>query len=261
MICKYCGKESDNGSDICSVCRDMLGADEPETETAESFEVSIEDAPEEKKERKSRKEKAHKERSFSGEQGEKKDLIPIIALVMCVVCLVAAVSAVYSAAKMRSELGTAVEFANKTQSQKIADLENRVGELEQYVAEQQQAKQQAEEAALKNFKIKNAPGDETRELGYKSQPDHYLFGFIIDGKVQSFTWEKQLADGSYIPVVFDESGKCAEFGIVKLESVADGYSKLVADGLTIQAAGTYKCTAVNPAGEKLEASVVLNVTE
>ena len=266
MLCKYCGKESDNGSEICSVCRDMLGVEEPEiineaelpSEIKET-EAEIFEAPSKvKKEKKAKKEKKEKEPKSPD---EKRDLVSIIAIAMCALCLIVAVSSMYSAAKMRSELGQTMNYQIKELSNKNAELEARLASLEKIALEEEQAKKAAEEAKMKNFKILSAPSDETRELGYKSQPDHYLFGFIVEGSAKSFLWEKQLADGSWIPVQFDENGKCAEFGLSKLESVSDGFSKLVAEGLTNLAAGTYRCTAEGSYGGSLQGSVKLEVTQ
>ena len=275
MICKYCGKESDNNTEICSVCRDMLGVEEAQTEPAyeagpeaeAEFDLPLEEEPKEQsdvfippsKMKHRKKEKAPKEPREPKTAADKKDMIPMLAVILCALCLVVSVFSVYTAVKMRSELGEAITFATKAQNDKIAELEARLAPIEAQAQQQQAEAEAAAQAEAKNFKIISAPGDETREAGYRSQPDHYLFGMIVEGPVQYFQWEKKLADGSFVPVEFDENHKSAAFGLSLLESTADGFSKLIAEGLTPQSSGTYRCIAINPLGMRLEASVNLNI--
>lgn len=114
-------------------------------------------------------------------------------------------------------------------------------------------------AELDKMDVLAFPADETREPGFKSQEGHYLFRFMVDGQPQLFRWEKKEEDGSWCPLIFDKNGRNSELGLSLNENISEGFTSLVAVGLTEQSAGEYRCVAISTSGKELLATVRLNI--
>lgn len=111
------------------------------------------------------------------------------------------------------------------------------------------------------LRIVTSPLDQEMTEGFTNDDETYLFVVEIEGSVASFKWEKQSANGSWIELDFDSEGRNASLGLSKQEDVTKGYSRLIATGLTIEAAGTYKCIIASSAGLEKELNVTLTVKE
>ncbi len=111
------------------------------------------------------------------------------------------------------------------------------------------------------LRIVTSPLDQEMIEGFTNDDETYLFVVEIEGSVASFKWEKQSVNGSWIELEFDSEGYNASLGLSKQEDIKQGYSRLFATGLTIEAAGTYKCIISSTDGLEKELSVTLTVNE
>lgn len=111
------------------------------------------------------------------------------------------------------------------------------------------------------LRIVTSPIDQVVPEGFTSDGETYLFTVEINGSVASFKWEKQAANGSWIELVFDSEGHSASLGLSKQEDATKGYSRLIATGLTAEAAGIYKCIIASTDGIEKELNVTLTIEE
>lgn len=111
------------------------------------------------------------------------------------------------------------------------------------------------------LRIVSSPIDQIFEEGYANEEGTSLFSVEVEGQVASFKWEKQSITGTWTIIDFDSSLNNPILGLSIEEDHSKGFSRLIATGLTLDAAGTYKCIVTSVDGFEKELSVNLTVQE
>ena len=258
MICKFCKNEIPDTSLSCPVCGKTL------------YEVRQRPMPEVEEEPVSR---------------SPLDFLPIIAGVLAIVAIVISIVATVSVRKnaglqsenLNNEIArleqriSVLEFKLKDMGEKPAAPQNQTGNPNAPAVPspnpntntqgQLPAPTSSPDANAKKLTVLANPTGEEREVGYKSMDGRYLFGFVVEGDLEGFKWEKKQANGSWAQISFDENGFSKQYGISVLTDLEGGSTKLVASGLTADSAGEYRCTAFGKAGDKVEANVTLKINQ
>ncbi len=253
MICKFCKNEIPDTSLSCPVCGKTL------------YEVRQRPMPEVEKEPVRAKSPLN--------------LLPLICGVLALVAIIIAIVATVSVKKNSTMLTDSINTEVAKLEQRISVMEYKLKDMEEKAAPQTQNQLPPStlpgaavpgqvttptanpDANAKKLTILAKPTAEERQLGYKSQDGHYLFGFIVEGDLEGFKWEKKQPNGSWAQLNFDNNGFNKQYGISVLIDLVGGSTKLVASGLTKDSAGEYKCTAYGKGGDTLSASVTLKIVE
>lgn len=111
------------------------------------------------------------------------------------------------------------------------------------------------------LRIISSPIDRELDEGYISDDGTYLFIVEVQGPVASFKWEMQSPLGTWTTIEFDSTYTNTVLGLMLQEDVSQGYSRLAATGLTLDAAGTYKCIIASADGVEKELYVHLTILE
>ena len=251
MICKFCKNEIPDTSLTCPVCGKTL------------YEVRQRPMPEVEDEEPVRKSPF--------------DLLPLICGVLAIVAIIIAIVATVSVKKNATLLSDNLNTEVARLEQRISVLEFKLKDMEekntapqnqtpQYTAPnnipgQVTAPPASPDTTAEKLTVLANPTGEEREVGYKSIDGHYLFGFVVEGDLEGFKWEKKQANGSWAQINFDDNGFNKQYGISVLIDLDGGSTKLVASGLTADSAGDYRCTAFGKAGDKVEAIVTLKIVQ
>ena len=111
------------------------------------------------------------------------------------------------------------------------------------------------------LRIISSPIDWELDEGYISDDGTYLFIVEVQGPVASFKWEKQSPLSTWTTLEFDSTSTNAVLGLMLQEDVSQGFSRLIATGLTLDAAGTYKCIIASADGVEKELYAHLTILE
>ena len=143
--------------------------------------------------------------------------------------------------------------AEEELSRTAADYEARLGDMQGRLAAAEEELGRAE-PPKPEVEVVHRPTGEERPVGY----DQILFIFGIRGEALSFTWEKRDENGEWQALQFNEDGIDERYGLMLVENLQEGESRLRAVGLTESSAGDYRCTAVTENGSaSAEASLRL----
>ena len=260
MICKVCGNPVRADERVCSHCGAPVGAreggvgfwdmlDGPREQPAVAPQPN--DAPvytmsEDAGTRERATEPKEEENVSNTTRRSSLSMLPIMA------CAVLSLAALIGAAVMNiqtrhllNELQETVAADQASLSVSISELSDHVGQLEQVV--------KANDAMASQLAVLVWPKQVSAPQGYQSDEGDALFSVLCsEGRVGSYTWERQLDDGTYEMLSFDEqTGVNERYGLALDEADDKSRTNLVAVGLTDQAAGTYRCVVSNLYGDTL----------
>ena len=260
MFCKYCGSKMDSDNPVCPNCGTQVSlsggngfwdmAGEPKRE------ITQQPSPP----------PIVKEKVVVKEV-KKSPIIPIaISAAFCLLCFFAMALGHISAKKTEQEYKSQLrqqQVAYETQKTQIEQLrqqqiayETQIEQLESKIGLLEEELSQSSEPQ-RLVEVLHSPTSETKSEGYRSNWG-CLFQFKIKGSATEFHWEKQLSDGTWTALEFDEHGVDSRYGLKIKQDLEHGESKLIADGLTQESAGNYKCTAVTSYGsEAVEVSLTI----
>lgn len=263
MICKYCGAKVSPSNAVCSKCGspvmtnggngfwDILGGQKTDTASDSAPATKATESVE------------HKDNS-------KKNAM--ICAAVSVICLLAAVIGISSGSRRIARITASYEQRLAQLEEVIAEKDRSLSEKDQLFAEQEIISEEPS-AMPENPTQENAPiivvmhqlSDQTKVLGYKGYEDEYLFMFRIMGQLRQFEWQKAVddpKDGSltWEIISFDEQGRNEALGIRRKESVNNGFTILIAEGLTEESAGLYRCVATDYQGNESESTANLWIT-
>ena len=245
MFCKHCGQKLDPSNPICPKCGtkvsmsggngfwDMAGEQNHQTVPPVKEKVVIKEV-------------------------KKPAIIPIaICAALCLVCLIIMIAGQVSARKTIQELSSDYETRIGQLNQQKTNYEDQVRELETRIATLENELDKSEEPQIP-VKVLRSPTSETKPEGFVNLAGSWLFGFVIEGEAVEVRWEKQQDDGTWIALEFNSHDKDTRFGLKIEQNLKEGSSKLVADGLTSESAGKYKCTVLTDHGsESVEVQLTL----
>ena len=165
----------------------------------------------------------------------------------------------------REEISQSITSAKQSSDEQVNALRETIGKemtgLSESVDSLRSDLDEVKDAVPSVLRIVTSPIDQIVPEGFANDSETYLFIVEIEGHVASFKWEKQSANGSWIELEFDSKGNNASLGLSKQEDITQGYSRLLATGLTAEATGTYKCIVASNDGSEKELIVTLMVEE
>ena len=263
MFCKFCGSRIAPNDSVCPKCRRVVT-----TEDGNGF---WDMAGEPRRTAQPELEESYAE----GNPGEprflkvrepKKTFTPrfTISTFVCFLCLtvllVGQISNRSAVRKINSDYASLqkawdIQFQQLEAQQKAYDAQ--IQQLGIRIASLEAELSQRSEDASDPIQVIHAPSDEDQTVGFRNNPDSFLFRFQIDGTAVSFLWEKQLDNGDWSPLDFHNQNKMdARYGLRLDEDTEDGISTLIAAGLTKDSGGIYRCTVTTEDAEK---SVTVNL--
>lgn len=221
MVCKNCGQALEANSTVCPVCGQPVRPERSAPRHA---------APAPEKE----------ELAFSWpEKGW-----PILSAVLGVLALLFLALLIMNRASAAKTLETVKADYEAQIVEQAARYEARIAELEASKAQEQQKTTTVGAKTTESpVEVAHKPSSETKKLGFRNKEGSWLFGFTLKEAATSFVWEKQQTDGSWEELSFDNNGYNSTLGLRLEEDGSNKASKLIAAGLTKEAAGTYRCTA------------------
>lgn len=250
MICKVCGNTVDPQYTMCPMCGNpvVLSGGNGFWDLVESSSASSAHpvSP------------VYKEKIVVKEV-KKPAAIPVtVSAVLCLLCFGLLIFGNLSNQKTLNEIITNYEEKVSEQKQIYeTDLAN-------LRVENEILREELEEAAKKStvVEIISHPTPETKPAGYISSEGHWLFGFQIQGSATSFQWEKRNEIGNYDPLAFSGDGIDDRYGLGLSENLQDGFSRLIATGLTDKSGGIYRCTVTTThGGTTVEVELTIEVED
>lgn len=243
MFCKHCGQKLDSANLICPKCGTKVSTSGGNGfwDMAGEHNHQIPNAPVPPVSPFVQKEVVIKE-------VKKPAIVPIaVCAALCLVCLILMIVGQVSERKTIRELSSDYETRIGQLDQQKASSEEQVRLLESRLAELESEQTRTGESQTP-VRILRSPTSETKPVGYKDSKGMWLFGFMIEGAAIEFIWEKQEDDASWITLEFDSLDIDSRFGLKIDQNLKEGTSKLIADDLTPESAGNYKCTVITDHG-------------
>ena len=253
MICKECGAKLGVRDTSCPRC----GAAAPASEGGVGFWDMLDGPTEGLVEQTPTQIQPEEQRvdpnSAGREEPEMSKTVERVGLPVVVCCalstasllatLVAGVMAMSAAQATRQDLEKEVSALNE----EVRNLKSLVGDVRDT------------QSSMK-VELGQAPSDVSRPDGYVDEEGSSLFSIAVSGRVKSFTWQKLAKDtGEWTELSFDVDGTNARYGLILVEDIDAGTSALVADGLSVESAGSYRCVVRGVYGDELSRSATLLV--
>ena len=245
MICKYCSSEIDPGSNVCPKC----GKPGNKTAGGNGF-WDIARGP------------SYEPSPAVPRVEESIDITPkyAVSIVICaIVCIISLILSILTILSDRREsrnlydsFDNQLSEQDKLYTREKEALESEIEAMRQKISQLESSS----EADIEMLRIHSSSMSETADVGFQNQPGSSLFHLKVDGAVDSFRWEKHLDNGVWDDIIFD-SNMNEQYGLRLEEDLSQGTTQLVADGLTQESFGTYKCTAVAENGT--EQSVIMQL--
>lgn len=270
MFCKFCGNRIEPNDSVCPKCRQVVTAEdgngfwdmagEPRRAPRSELEKQATQEKPVVREKSVEREKPVEREKTDTNAVKKTSALPLaVSVLVCFLCLavllVGRVSNGRAVRKINSDYEDLLAL-QKTYEEKLRQFEDQqkihetqIQQLELRVASLEDEPSQRSEASAP-IQVVHAPGDETQAVGFCCKSGSYLFRFQINGPAVSFQWEKQLEDGDWIALDFDDQNVDAKYGLRLEEDTEEGVSKLVAVGLTEESGGTYRCTVTTKSAEE-----------
>ena len=253
MICKECGAKLGVRDTSCPRC----GAAAPASEGGVGFwdmldgptEGLVEQVPTQiqPEQRRVEPDSTGREEPDMSKMVEKAGLPVVVCCALSTASLLATlvvgVMAMSSAQKTRQDLEKEVSAL----TEEVKNLKSLVGDVRDT------------QSSMK-VELVQAPSDVSRPDGYVDEEGSSLFSIAVSGRVKSFTWQKLAKDtGEWTELSFDVDGTNARYGLILVEDIDAGTSALVADGLSVESAGSYRCVVHGVYGDELSRSATLLV--
>lgn len=225
MICKRCGNNLDPQNPVCPNCGAVVSmsggngfwdmAGEPKRAPSQQTSTPL------------------VREKVVVKEIKKPAIIPIaLSAALCLLCLIALTS----------------DYKAQLSQQKVA-YETQIKQLEFRINSLETELNRSAEPQIP-VRVKRSPTPETKPEGYSSPAGSWLFSFFIEGPATSFRWEKQQSDGTWTDLEFDYRSVDSRYGLKIEQNLESGISKLVAEELTQESAGIYKCTVITDHGSK-----------
>lgn len=249
MICKSCGANVRSDDTICPSCNTPLSPKEGGNGFWDLLDKpsSLDDA------------RMQQTSSMNHGSGKLARIVVACCVVATLGCLVAVVVTYQTLSQSLLDLqeeirNERVAYEQETQKERTAHEKQirEITELREFVNTVQ------EEASVPpDYTI--LPRVRVEPLGFSNEEDTCLFECCTDGWATELVWEKHTVGYGWVPLDFDEeSGVNMESGL-RLEDDEDGTSRLIADGLTFESAGFYRCVAKDNSGNLVANSAILVV--
>lgn len=277
MFCKFCGNRIEPNDSVCPICRQVVTvedgngfwdvAGEPRRVAQLELEKPVVQEKPVVREKPVEREKPFEQKKTDTNGVKKTPALPfVVCMLICCLCLAVLLVSRVSNGRVVRKINSDYEALlalQRTYEEKLQQLDDQqktyeaqIQQLDLRVASLEAELSQRSEASIP-IKVVHAPSDETQTVGFYCKSGSYLFRFQIDGAAVSFRWEKQLENGDWIELAFDDQNVDARYGLKLEEDAEEGVSKLVAVGLTEESGGTYRCTVTT---ESAEETVMVNLT-
>lgn len=274
MFCKFCGNRIEPNDSVCPKCRQVVTvedgngfwdvAGEPRRVAQLELEKPVVQEKPVVRENPVEREKPVERRETDTNAVKKTSALPLaVSTLICFLCFAVLLVGRVSNGRVVRKINSDYETLQKTCEEQLQQLEDQqktyeaqIQQLDLRIASLEAELSQRSEAPIP-IKVVHAPDDETQAVGFCSKSGFYLFRFQIEGAAVSFRWEKQLKNGDWTELAFDDQNVDARYGLKLEEDTEEGISKLVAVGLTEESGGTYRCTVTT---ESAEETVMVNLT-
>lgn len=270
MICKHCGKTIEPNQKTCPHCGHVIES----SEKGNGF-WDMASPPQPKTQQITQQKKAT---STNAPKLSSKRALPLLiaigAIAVCSIVL-SLILFIISSKKInqskedltnsirstREDLSQSITVSKQNTDEQVNALGEEVASLSGSIDSLCLDMEEAKDAEPSILRILSSPVDQELDEGYITDDGTYLFVVEVQGPVASFKWEKQSPLGTWTAIEFDSTFTNSVFGFMLQEDVSQGYSRLVATGLTLDAAGIYKCIVANTDGIEKELYARLTVLE
>lgn len=264
MICKHCGKSVELGQKACPHCGHAL-------ESSEKGNGFWDMAAPPKPNAQPIAEQKPVTASTNTPKSSSKKAIPLLiavgALAICSIVLSVVLFAISNKRidQNKKDLTTSISYTRENLNQSIssmkqstdeqvnamsASFDEKVTSLSGSVDSLRSDMAQEKKAEPAILCIISSPANQEENEGYTNDEGTCLFVVEIQGPVTSFKWEKRSPSGEWTAIEFDSTLTNSVFGLMLQEDASQGYSRLIATGLTLDAMGEYKCIVTIDGFEK-----------